>query len=200
MKKKFIITIGREYGSGGGEIGRKLSEYFNIPCYDKELLTIAAKESGYCKEYFEKYDEKPIKVLSYFGLNGNTDTLPINHKLFLKQFNIIQNLAEEKSCIFIGRAANYVLKDFDNVVNVFVHGDFEFRRQRSISEHGIKEESSKSIVKKIDKERSSYYNYYTDYTWGDYKNYHICLDTSFIGIDESVKIIVDFIEQRYKNS
>lgn len=198
MKEKFIITIGREYGSGGGEIGRQLSKYFNIPCYDKELLTIAAKESGYCKEYFEKYDEKPIKVLSYFGVNSNTDALPINHKLFLKQFNIIQNLAKQESCIFIGRAANYALRDFENVVNVFVHGDFEFRRQRAIHEHEIKEESSKSIVKKIDKERSSYYNYYTDYAWGDYKHYHICLDTSFIGIDESVRIIIDFIEQRYK--
>ena len=115
VKDKFIITIGREYGSGGGEIGRRLSKYFNIPCYDKELLTIVAKESGYCKEYFEKYDEKPLKV-----------------------------------------------------------------------------------VKKIDKERASYYKYYTDSYWGNANNYHICLDTSFIGIDEATRIIIDFIERRYK--
>ena len=198
MKDKFVVTIGREFGSGRGEIGRRLSTYFNIPCYDKELLTLVAKESGYCKEYFEKYDEKPLKVLSYFGYDTNVSTLPINHQLFLKQFNLIQKLASEKSCIFIGRAADYALKDFDNVLNVFIHGEFEFRRKRAIKEHGIEEEKSAFIVKKIDKERSSYYKYYTDTSWGYAENYHICLDTSFIGIDESVKIIIDFIERKYK--
>ena len=195
MKDKFVITIGREYGSGGGEIGRRLSKYFGIECYDKELLTLVAKES---KEYFEKYDEKPLKVLSYFGFDSCTNSLPINHQLFLKQFNLMQKLAQKQSCIFIGRAANYALRDFDNVVNIFVHGDFEFRRQRAIHEHGIKEEVSKNVVKKIDKERASYYKYYTDYTWGDSKHYHICLDTSFMGIDEATRIIIDFVEKKFK--
>ena len=198
MKERFVITIGREYGSGGGEIGRRLSKYFDIPCYDKELLTMVAKESGYCKEYFEKYDEKPLKVLSYFGYNTNSSTLPINHQLFLKQFNLIQKLARESSCIFVGRAADYALKDFDNVVNIFIHADFEFRRKRAINNHNIKTEDSASIVKKIDKERSSYYKYYTDTSWGDSKNYHICLNSSFIGIDECTKIIIDFIERKFK--
>ena len=198
VKDKFIITIGREYGSGGGEIGRRLSKYFNIPCYDKELLTIVAKESGYCKEYFEKYDEKPLKVLSYFSYDTSVNTLPINHQLFLKQFNLIQKLANKESCIFVGRAADYALKDFDNVINIFIHGEFEFRRQRAISEHNIAPEKSASIVKKIDKERASYYKYYTDSYWGNANNYHICLDTSFIGIDEATRIIIDFIERRYK--
>ena len=198
MKDKFIITISREYGSGGGEIGRRLAKYFDIPCYDKELLTMVAKESGYCKEYFEKYDEKPWKVLSYFGYDPCSNALPINHQLFLKQFKLIQKLANENSCIFVGRASNYALKDYHNVINVFIHGDFEFRRKRAIIEHGVKEEISTSVVKKIDKERASYYKYYTDSYWGDAKNYHLCLDTSFIGIDEAVRIIIDFIEKRYK--
>lgn len=198
MKNKFIITIGREYGSGGGEIGRRLAKYFDIPCYDKELLTIVAKESGYCKEYFEKYDEKPLKVLSYFGYESYSNTLPINHQLFLKQFHLIQKLASEKSCIFVGRASDYVLREFNNVVNIFIHGDFEFRRKRAIIEHSVKEDISASVVKKIDKERASYYKYYTDSYWGDAKNYHLCLDTSFIGIDEVVTMIIDFIEKRYK--
>ena len=196
MKDKFIITISREYGSGGGEIGRQLATYFNIPCYDKELLTIVAKESGYCKEYFEKYDEKPLKVLTYFGFDTCSTSLPINHQLFLKQFNLIQKLAREKSCIFVGRASDYALKEFDNVVNIFIHGDFEFRRKRAIVEHNVKEEVSTSVVKKIDKERASYYKYYTDTYWGDAKNYHLCLDTSFMGLDEAVRIIIDFIEKR----
>lgn len=198
MKDKFTITICREYGSGGGEIGRELSKYFNIPCYDKELLTMVAKESGYCKDYFEKYDEKPLKVLTYFGFDNYATTLPINHQLFLKQFNLIQKLASEGSCIFIGRASNYVLKDFDNVINIFIHGDFEFRRKRAVTEHKIKEEESESVVKKIDKERASYYKYYTDSSWRNANNYHICLDTSFMGISEAVRIIIDFIERKYK--
>lgn len=198
MKDKFVITISREYGSGGGEIGRRLATHFDIPCYDKELLTMVAKESGYCKEYFEKYDEKPLKVLSYFGFDTCSSTLPINHQLFLKQFNLIQKLASENSCIFVGRASDYVLKEFDNVINVFIHGDFEFRRKRAIIEHNVKEEVSASVVKKIDKERASYYKYYTDSYWGDAKNYHICLDTSFMGIDEAIRIIIDFIEKGYK--
>ncbi|WP_455538582.1 cytidylate kinase-like family protein [Terrisporobacter sp.] len=198
MKDKFVITIGRQFGSGGGEIGRRLADHFKIPCYDKELLTIVAKESGYCKEYFEKYDEKPLKVLSYFGYDTCANALPINHQLFLKQFNLIQKLANEKSCIFVGRAADYALRDFDNVLNIFIHGDFEFRRQRAMSEHNIKPENSANVVKKIDKERSAYYKYYTDNFWGNASNYHICLDTSFIGIDEATSIIINFIEKIYK--
>lgn len=198
MRDKFIITISREYGSGGGEIGRRLGEYFNIPCYDKELLTIVAKESGYCTEYFEKFDEKPIKVLSYFAFDGTNNVLPANHQLFLKQFNLIQKLAKEGSCIFVGRAANYALNDYKYVTNVFIHGDFEFRRERAINHHGIDERYSESIVKKIDKERASYYKYYTDSTWGMAKNYHLSIDTSYIGIDEAVKVIIEFIEKKYK--
>lgn len=199
MEKKVVITISREYGSGGGEIGRALAERFNIPCYDKELLTIVAKESGYCKEYFEKFDEKPMKVLSYFALDNNsTNILPINHQLFLKQFNLIQKLAKEKSCIFIGRAADYALKDCDNVVNIFVHGEFEFRRKRAIVHHGVEERISANVVKKIDKERESYYKYYTDSIWGIAKNYHLSIDTSYIGIDKSVDIIVDFINKKFE--
>ena len=148
MKDKFVITISREYGSGGGEIGRRLSTYFNIPCYDKELLTIVAKESGYCKEYFEKYDEKPLKVLTYFGFDTCSTSLPINHQLFLKQFNLIQKLASENSCIFVGRASDYALKEFDNVVNIFIHGEFEFRRKRAVIEHNVKKDISASVVEK----------------------------------------------------
>ena len=198
MKKNLIITISREYGSGGGEIGRKLSKALGIPCYDKELLTIAAKESGYCQEFFEKYDEKPIKSLSYFSYDQTMSSLPLGHQLFLKQFNIIQDLAQKQSCIFVGRAANYALRDKFDSIDVFIHADFEFRRKRAIEEHGILSQKSASIVKKIDKERSSYYKYYTDSSWGDAKNYHICLDTGFMGIDEAVRIIIDFIERKYK--
>ena len=199
MKDKFVITIGREYGSGGGEIGRQLSKYFDIPCYDKELLTIVAKESGYCKEYFEKFDEKPLKVLSYFGYDANTSTLPINHQLFLKQFNLIQKLASEKSCIFVGRAADYALRDYDNVVNIFIHADFETRRERAVENHGIEEKKSAKTVKKIDKERTSFYNFYTNMKWADARDFDLCINTSKITIDEAVEIILETVKRHYKD-
>ena len=184
MKKNLIITISREYGSGGGEIGRRLSKALGIPCYDKELLTIAAKESGYCQEFFEKYDEKPIKTLSYFSYDQTMSSLPIGHQLFLKQFNIIQDLAEKESCIFVGRAANYALRD-------------KFDSERAIEEHGIEEKKSAKTVKKIDKERTSFYNFYTSMKWGDARDFDLCINTSKIDIDEAVEIILATVKKHY---
>ena len=178
MKKNLIITISREYGSGGGEIGRKLSKALGIPCYDKELLTIAAKESGYCQEFFEKYDEKPIKSLSYFSYDQTMSSLPLGHQLFLKQFNIIQDLAQKQSCIFVGRAANYALRDKFDSIDVFIHADFETRRERAVENHGIEEKKSAKTVKKIDKERTSFYNFYTNMKWADARDFDLCINTS----------------------
>lgn len=199
MKKNLVITISREYGSGGGEIGRKLSQKLNIPCYDKELLTIAAKESGYCQEFFEKYDEKPIKSLSYFSYDNLGSSLPLGHKLFLEQFNLIQKIAEREACIFVGRAANYALKDKHDSVSVFVHADFETRRKRAVEQHGIDEAKSAKVVKKIDKERSSFYNFYTSMKWADARDFDICINTSKISIDEAVDIIIETVKRHYKD-
>ena len=187
MKKNLIITISREYGSGGGEIGRKLSKALGIPCYDKELLTIAAKESGYCQEFFEKYDEKPIKSLSYFSYDQTMSSLPLGHQLFLKQFNIIQDLAQKQSCIFVGRAANYALRDKFDSIDVFIHAD------------GIEEKKSAKTVKKIDKERTSFYNFYTNMKWADARDFDLCINTSKITIDEAVEIILETVKRHYKD-
>ena len=199
MKKNLIITISREYGSGGGEIGRKLSKALGIPCYDKELLTIAAKESGYCQEFFEKYDEKPIKSLSYFSYDQTMSSLPLGHQLFLKQFNIIQDLAQKQSCIFVGRAANYALRDKFDSIDVFIHADFETRRERAVENHGIEEKKSAKTVKKIDKERTSFYNFYTSMKWGDARDFDLCINTSKIDIDEAVEIILETVKRHYKD-
>lgn len=195
MENRTIITISREYGSGGGEIGRKLSEALSIPCYDKELLTIAAKESGYCKGFFEKYDEKPIKSLSYFSYDPSISSLPLGHQLFLKQFNIIQDLAGKGSCIFIGRAANYALRQKYNSIDVFIHADFETRRKRAIEDHGIDESKSAKIVKKIDKERTSFYNFYTSMKWADARDFDLCINTSRVSIDDAVKLILEMVDK-----
>ena len=199
MKKNLIITISREYGSGGGEIGRKLSKALGIPCYDKELLTIAAKESGYCQEFFEKYDEKQIKSLSYFSYDQTMSSLPLGHQLFLKQFNIIQDLAQKQSCIFVGRAANYALRDKFDSIDVFIHADFETRRERAVENHGIEEKKSAKTVKKIDKERTSFYNFYTNMKWADARDFDLCINTSKITIDEAVEIILETVKRHYKD-
>ena len=199
MKKNLIITISREYGSGGGEIGRKLSKALGIPCYDKELLTIAAKESGYCQEFCEKYDEKPIKSLSYFSYDQTMSSLPLGHQLFLKQFNIIQDLAQKQSCIFVGRAANYALRDKFDSIDVFIHADFETRRERAVENHGIEEKKSAKTVKKIDKERTSFYNFYTNMKWADARDFDLCINTSKITIDEAVEIILETVKRHYKD-
>lgn len=198
MKKNLVITISREYGSGGGEIGRKLSKALDIPCYDKELLTIAAKESGYCQEFFEKYDEKPLKSLSYFSYDQTSSSLPLGHQLFLKQFNLIQNLAKKKSCIFVGRAANYALKEAVDSFDVYIYADFEARRQRAVREHGVEEKKSSKVVKKIDKERKSFYNFYTSMKWGDVKDFDICINTTDMDIDDAVAIILEAVKRHYK--
>ena len=199
MKKNLIITISREYGSGGGEIGRKLSKALGIPCYDKELLTIAAKESCYCQEFFEKYDEKTIKSLSYFSYDQTMSSLPLGHQLFLKQFNIIQDLAQKQSCIFVGRAANYALRDKFDSIDVFIHADFETRRERAVENHGIEEKKSAKTVKKIDKERTSFYNFYTNMKWADARDFDLCINTSKITIDEAVEIILETVKRHYKD-
>ena len=199
MKKNLIITISREYGSGGGEIGRKLSKALGIPCYDKVSDSPWRDERGYCQEFFEKYDEKPIKSLSYFSYDQTMSSLPLGHQLFLKQFNIIQDLAQKQSCIFVGRAANYALRDKFDSIDVFIHADFETRRERAVENHGIEEKKSAKTVKKIDKERTSFYNFYTNMKWADARDFDLCINTSKITIDEAVEIILETVKRHYKD-
>ena len=133
-----IITIGRQYGSGGKEIGKKLAEYYNIPFYDKELLKVAAKESGICEEMFENFDEKPTTSFLYslvmdpyaLGYNAASFDMPLNQKVFLASFDAIKKVADEGPCIIVGRCADYALKDYDNKLNVFIHAPMTFKKSR----------------------------------------------------------------------
>ena len=200
-----IITIGREYGSGGRQIGQEVAKYFGIKCYDKELLEHAANESGICKELFENHDERPTNSFLYslvmdtysfgYSSSGFTD-MPMNHKVFLAQFDAIKKLTSEGPCVMVGRCADYALEDFDNCISVYVHAPFEDRIKRIENEYGIPNGKSKEMLMKKDKQRSSYYNYYSSNKWGDAKSYDLCLNSSYLGIDGSVDLIKKVIAMK----
>ena len=161
-----IITIGREFGSGGCEIGHKLAEKLGIECYDKDMLDLAAKESGICEEIFESHDEKPTSSFLYslvmdtysMGYSGNTYTdMPINHKVFLAQFDAIKKIADEGPCILVGRCADYALESYKNVVSVFIHADLDARIRRIARIYNLTDAKAKDMILKTDKKRAGYY-------------------------------------------
>lgn len=199
MEQKIIITIGRQYGSGGRAIGKKLAEDLGIPYYDKELLTVAAKNSGFSPEIFATHDEKSSGSFLYSLVMGvySGDNLPINHKLFLAQFETIRKLADEGSCVIIGRCADYALESYADCIRVFIHGDLKDRLNRAISEYGIDKAHAQELLVKTDKQRSGYYNFYCGRKWGAVENYDITLNSSMLGIDETAELIKSYIKLRY---
>ncbi len=203
MKTNTIITIGREFGSAGREIGYKVAEAFDIKLYDKEMLARAAKESGICEEIFETHDEKPTNSFLYslvmdtysMGYSGNTYTdMPINHKVFLAQFDAIKKIADEGPCILVGRCADYALESYKNVVSVFIHADMEARIRRIARIYDLTDAKAKDMIIKTDKKRSSYYNYYTNKKWSDAESYELCLTSSELGIEGTAKAIIDYVK------
>ena len=206
-KTNTIITLGREYGSAGREIGYKVADYFGIKLYDKEMLARAAKESGICQELFETHDEKPTSsflyslVMDTYSLGysaGSYADMPINHKVFLAQFDTIKKIASEGPCILVGRCADYALEDFDNVLSVFIHADMNARIRRIARIYDLTDAKAKERIVKTDKQRASYYNYYSNKKWSDADSYNICLDSSVLGIDgtaEAIERLVEIKEQ-----
>lgn len=193
-----IITITRQYGSGGREIGQKLAEEMGVEFYDNKLLDVAAGESGIHKSHFEDNDEKrPNSFLYLLSTTYGQGGVPFDDTLFFAQLNAIQKIASTQSCVIIGRCADYALRDFEGVANIFICAPFEYRVKRAIEVYGITEKHSEEYVKHIDKQRTSYYNYYTDKHWGLPSNYHLCVDSSALGVDGSVKLIKDFIDLFY---
>ena len=207
MNGNLIITIGRQSGSGGKMIGQKLAERMGIECYDKELLALAAKQSGLCEELFEKHDERPTSSFLYslvmdsysmgYTTSGYSD-MPINHKIFLAQFDAIKKLASEKSCVIVGRCADYALADFPNVVSVFITGDEKDKIARLQETYKVDASKAKDIMIKSDKKRSSYYNYYSNKKWGDPRSYDFCLNSSVTGVDGAVDVILNFAEVKQR--
>ena len=207
MDERTVITIGREFGSGGHEIGMKLAEKLGIKCYDKELLELAAKESGLCEELFASQDEKPTNSFLYslvmdtysLGYTNSYVDMPINYKVFLAQFDAIKKLAERESCVIVGRCADYALEDNPYAVSVFIKASLDERVQRIKRIYELNDSKAADLIQKTDKRRASYYNYYSSKKWGEAKSYNLCIDSGLVGIDGAIDMILKFIELKEKN-
>ena len=205
MNKKIVITIGRQFGSGGRYVGRLLAEKLGVPFYDKELLSEAAKNSGICEEMFEEHDEKPTRSLLYSLVTGMQShmasgnfymDMPLNHKIFLAQFDAIRRIAEEGPCVIVGRCADYVLRENPDAVSIFVKADMQSKIDRAVKYYGIEADKAEERIRKADKQRASYYNYYATATWGDVDNYDLVVDTGVLGVEGAVELITKFLELR----
>lgn len=204
---KYIITIGRQFGSAGREIGFKLAERLGIKCYDDELLKEAAKSSGLCEQIFESHDEKPTQsflyslVMDTYSLGYNNSgfvDMPLSQKVFLAQFDAIKKIADRESCIIVGRCADYALADYKNVISVFISADMDSRVERIKERKNIaKNADAVDIINKTDKKRASYYNYYTSKKWGVAKSYDICINSSLFGVDGTVDILEGMIKRKF---
>ncbi len=205
-KTNTIITIGRQFGSGGKRVGQKLSEALDIPLYDEELLDRAAKDSGMCQEIFEKFDEAPNRSFLYslvtdshmmgFSTNTFVDEEPMEQKVFDAQSEAIKEIADEGPCILVGRCADYILRDRDDVLSVFIHARMAARANRVAQYNNLTVKEARDLCNKNDKRKANYYNYYTNKTWGEAITYNVCLDTSMLGIDGTVDTILKILEVR----
>ena len=202
---RYIITIGRQFGSGGRAVGEKLAEKLGIPFYDKELISLAAKESGMNPEIFENVDEKAANSLLYslsmglynFGSGFSAmGDLPVNDQLYLLQHKIIKEIAEKESCVIVGRCADYVLRDRSDCVNIFIYAEMDFRKQEAVKKHGIDPDRAEHIITKTDKSRANYYSFYSGQKWGMAENYDLCINSSKLGEDDIVDLIIDYINKR----
>ena len=204
-----IYTIGREFGSAGYEVGRLLAERLGVKLYDKDLLAQAAKDSGFCEEIFENHDEKPTSsflyslVMDTYSTGGYSAApfldMPLNHKVFLAQFDTIKKIAERESCVIVGRCADYALASNPDCLNVFVHADIEDRIKTVIKRNDVTENKAKDLIQKKDKQRASYYNYYSCKKWGDSRSYDLTLNTSKITPEQCVDIILAYREKMQEN-
>ncbi|MBO5213266.1 MAG: cytidylate kinase-like family protein [Clostridia bacterium] len=209
MNKKFIVTIARQFGSGGSEIGYRLAQELGIKYYDKDLIVQAAKESGMCEQVVAQEEEKttgsflysmvlaPHAAASHF-LNWTEDSL--NDRIYKAQASVIRKAAAEESCVFIGRCADHLLWDEQNVFRVFIQADLDDRKARIASEGNLTLEKAEEVIRKKDRTRANYYNFHTSNKWTDLTNYDLCVNVSKIGgIDKTVQLIKEMIELKLKD-
>ena len=196
-----VITVGRQYGSGGREIGTMLAEKLGIAYYDDMLLKEAAKESGLCEELFHSFDERPKSFLYSiamdpysFSMNNVTARGNIEQQVYLATYETIKKLADKGPCVLIGRCADYALKDRNDVINIFITAPLENRIERVARRNDISLDEAKDRIKKTDKSRASYYNYYSSKDWGEAKSYDLCIDSSLLGIEGTVELLEKMIQ------
>ena len=205
MDKHIIINVGRQLGSGGHDIGRMLALDFNARYYDRELMNLAAKESGFSEKFFEQNDEKKgfFKGLfnvqtPHFSGGSMYKTNFSQESLFQFQSDAIIKAAKEGSCVFVGRCADYVLREFGNTVNVFITASMEYRIRQVMNKQHVDADAARKIIEQGESKRAAYYNYYTGKKWGAAGSYDLCIDSSLLGILETEKIIAEFIRKRFK--
>ena len=206
MNNKVVITIARQYGSGGRTVGEMLSKDMGIHYYDKELIKLASEESGINERLFVNADEK-IKMTKLFKMVKNiytgqlippeSDDFVSDKNLFNYQAKVIKNLAEEESCVIVGRCADYVLKDYDNVLSVFVHAPKDYCMEQAAKKVSMPSNELEKYIAKIDKRRADYYKFYTGREWTDARNYDLCLDSSKLGFERCVEEIKAYIKVRF---
>lgn len=206
MKRKTVLTISRQYGSGGRVIGKQLAERLGIPFYDHELISMAAKETGYSEEAFERVDEKASSSLLYSlymgsymlggGMAGTSNEMPFNDKVFLIQSQIIRDVALRGSCVIVGRCADYVLKNRDDAVHVYIYADLAERIHRAVEVYGVDAAKAEEVVTKTDKRRSAYYTYYAGRKWGRAENYDLSLNSGKLGDEACIQILETMVRQR----
>ena len=193
-----VITISRQFGSGGRTIGKKVAEKLGIPYYDKELVDQVAKESGFSHEFIEEIGEY-ASVTSSFLFNiavsahpmGLIDTMSVSDKLYVCQTNVIRDLAEKGPCVIVGRCADFILKDRPDTLHIFIHSDMEHRAERIVRLYGETKQTPQKRLQEKDSKRKVYYKHYTNCNWGEAENYDLCLDSGTLGVDKCADIICD---------
>lgn len=199
----YIITVGRQLGSGGRIIAERLARELGIGFYDRKLITLASQQSGLGREFFERADEHPSRFLGGFLASwipwwggGNSNTCLANDSLFKIQSDVIRHLAEEQSAVFVGRCADYILRDHPRRVDLFVSAGRRDRIERLAERHGISHARAEELIDRGDEQRASYYNFYTEKRWGAAASYDLCIDSSVLGIDATVAFLREFVARK----
>lgn len=201
MKK--LVTISRQYGSGGRTIARLVAEKLGVPFYDKEIIDMAVEKSGLSREIVETAELRAKSSFSYslssamhFGDSLNSDTVSLNEKLFITQFDIINQIGDTGDGVIVGRCADYILKDMPGVTNVFIHAELDDRIKRATEVYGLQSENIKHLINTYDKSRANYYNYHTCQKWGSFENYNLAINSSYISEEEAANLIVSYVNTR----
>lgn len=197
--KQIIISIGREFGSGGHIIAEKVAKHYDIPLYSKELLEEVAKDGKYSKEVLERFDEKPMNF-AFMPVPVGGNSISLEQDIAIRQFNFIRKKAneEKQSFVIVGRCADEILSDNPNLVSVFILGDKEDKMKRVMEREGLEEKAALAKMKKVDKMRKVYHNFYCEGKWGDSRSYDICIKVGKIDIDTAVKMIIEYVDSKLK--
>ncbi|MDD2971481.1 MAG: cytidylate kinase-like family protein [Lachnospiraceae bacterium] len=194
MGEKFVVTIGREFGSGGNEIGKKLAEKLGIGFYDRNMLNIVAEKSGIKEQFLEREDERASNPFDEPYIPYGIDTGSLSERLFKMQTKLIKEKVEEESCVIVGRCSDYILRNMERACHVFIYADLGDRIARVMERHHVDEDSAYKIIKKQDKIRRSYYQYYTDHKWGTQEGKDLMINKSSTGVDIAVNIIIQYLK------